>query len=198
MRLHVTKTNRHLGDLYLQSFQILLVGYTDITAQGAKNTQMTFWMIQSMSNIGLQIFDEDDDPGKVREVHKTLWEDKRLDEAIVPSFEACNVARRYEIEILLGFQCGSPKSRVLFVQLRVPVRISSGIKPGRRLSIAEIKSSSETSRTPDVQASTENAPNYSDQGGNLLGRSPPPTYDDAVAKSLQDLDREQKVDSGHW
>lgn len=119
--------------MYLQSFQMLLVGYTDIRAGAATHGQMTFWILQSLSNLGLQVFTGADASGTQQHVNSRLWDSVTLDEGIVPDFTTCNLERRYELEILMGWQCqsGEHAGRVFFVQVRTPVRISSGLSRGR-------------------------------------------------------------------
>ena len=157
MRLSVSKQNSFPHDLHLQSFQMLLVGYTDIKVgalPATTDTQMSCWTIQSISNLGLPLLRGHEHVGVERDIDTTFWEGDRLPDVIVPSFEACGVKRRYEVDISLGLQCRGTEvggincrkcvrkkltvsqgqaGRVLFVQLRTPVHVSSGIPPGRRL-----------------------------------------------------------------
>lgn len=109
MRLMVKKLDSFAADLYLQSFQALLVGYTDIRSGRVSHSEISFWMIQSLSNLGLRLFSDDDDGGASRDIDSHLWEGRPLPDSVVPSFESCNVDRRYELEIMMGFQCESTK-----------------------------------------------------------------------------------------
>jgi hypothetical protein len=109
MCLNVRKLNRFPCDMYLQNFQMLLVGYTDIRAGTVAHGQIEFWIIQSLSNLGLKNGSADDNVGTVREIDPSLWKGKTLPESVIPSFETCNVDRRYVLEILMGFQCWSLK-----------------------------------------------------------------------------------------
>lgn len=88
---------------------MLLVGFTDIRAQSTQHGQMTFWMIQSLSNLEFQVSSTEDAMGSETKIDEALWEGKALPDEVIPSFETCNLGRRYELEILMGFQCGSPK-----------------------------------------------------------------------------------------
>ncbi|KAH7130827.1 hypothetical protein B0J11DRAFT_603219 [Dendryphion nanum] len=197
MRLSVKKMNLFPTDLYLQSFQILLVGYTDVRAGNVAHGEMTFWMIQSLSNINMKICAGEDGLGETREIDQVLWEGKPLPNAVVPSFTSCNIQRRYELEILMGFQCGSPKSRVLFVQLRTPVQIFSGLRPGRRLSIADMESFNADSAYSPSTDCFENGIVYNRVHGLLHDRgsphsygdnpppSTPPTYEEAIEEKFR-------------
>jgi hypothetical protein len=107
MRLSILKINSFAYDLYLQSFQMLLVGYTDIKAKSPSptDTQISCWTIQSMSNIGLPVLHNFEDVGAEREIDRNLWEGEALPDIIVPSFDSCGLVRRYELDISMGFQC---------------------------------------------------------------------------------------------
>lgn len=68
---------------------------------------MSCWTIQSLSNLKMKLHcDGSAGNGNECEIDASLWRDKCIPESAVPSFEACNMARRYEVEILLGLQCG--------------------------------------------------------------------------------------------
>ena len=105
MRLTVEKINPYPHDLYLQSFQMLLVGYTDIRAGSATSTQRSCHTIQSLSNINMQLFSAFDDAKTQRSINPALWDEKMLPDFVIPSFDACGLSMRYELEILMGFQC---------------------------------------------------------------------------------------------
>lgn len=150
MRLEVKKLRAYSHSVYLQSFQLLLFGYTTSRAGTTTNEHLSCWTIQTTSNLRAKIFEgEDGSEEKMeRDVDPSLWEGKRLPHEAVPTFEFCNLARRYELEVSMGFQCcgyevmhsyscsmntctdGFDKDqagRLLVVQLRIPVRISSGL-----------------------------------------------------------------------
>jgi len=111
LRLSVQKLNPYPYDLLLQSFQILLVGYTDIKAGTTRDTQMSSHTIQSLSNIGVTIFPAFEEVGSIQDIDSALWDGKTLPEFVIPSFDACNVSRRYELEISMGFQCRNSNVR---------------------------------------------------------------------------------------
>ncbi|KAF2631345.1 hypothetical protein BU25DRAFT_184730 [Macroventuria anomochaeta] len=182
MNLSVIRLNHHPQDLYLQSFQMLLVGYTDIQAGAASHGQMTFWTLQSLSNIGLQIFTASDASGKQREINSRLWDSVVLDDSVVPDFETCNLARRYELEVLMGWQCrsGEHAGRVFLVQVRTPVRISSGILTGRQ-GIKAVSGS-----TKDDLQLTQGCHEMQSLRNDDQRFSAPPTYEEAVRAAVND------------
>lgn len=111
IRLSISKLNEFAYSLYLQSFQMLLVGYTDIKAKGPPltNTQISCWTIQSMSNLGLPVLRYSESVGTEKYIDRSLWEGEALPDTIVPSFDSCGLARRYELDISMGFQCRDTK-----------------------------------------------------------------------------------------
>lgn len=111
IRLSISKLNEFAYSLYLQSFQMLLVGYTDIKAKGPSltNTQISCWTIQSMSNLGLPVLHYSESVGTEKYIDRSLWEGEALPDTIVPSFDSCGLARRYELDISMGFQCRDTK-----------------------------------------------------------------------------------------
>jgi hypothetical protein len=116
MRLKVKRLHPYPHSIYLASFQLLLFGYTISRAGTARNEHLSCWTIQTSSNLRITIFDaeEDNDGEMERDVDPTLWEGKRLPYEAVPTFEACNVARRYELEVSMGFQCRGLKVTMQF------------------------------------------------------------------------------------
>jgi hypothetical protein len=138
MRLTTKGLNNSRHSLYLSSFQLLLFGYTDVRAGSASSGQMSCWTLQSLSNLDLELT-LDDDPNIECDIDPALWREKCVPKTAVPTFDACNMGRRYEVEILLGLQCrhAGKAGRVSIVQLRVPVRTGSGFVSGRRLEIVE-------------------------------------------------------------
>lgn len=111
MHLRVKKLHPYPHDLYLQSFQILLMGYTDIQVGTATSGQRSCWTIQSLSNLGMRIFQgREEDEGQIEcELDPGLWKGKKLPDDVVPTFATCNLARSYKLDILMGFQCRGSK-----------------------------------------------------------------------------------------
>ncbi|KAF9697939.1 hypothetical protein EKO04_004202 [Ascochyta lentis] len=180
LNLSVTRLNDHPQDMYLQSFQMLLVGYTDIRAGATTHGQMSFWTLQSLSNIGLQVFESSDASGTQHHIDPNLWSDVELDESVVPDFSTCNLVRRYELEILMGWQCrsGEHAGRVFFVQVRTPVRISSGLSPGR------LRAKGEAGLLKDDTQPSQSLRHEEPRVMHRVSYAPP-TYDEAVRASVR-------------
>ncbi|KAJ4292463.1 hypothetical protein N0V90_009125 [Kalmusia sp. IMI 367209] len=185
MRLTTKKLHDSPQSLYLSSFQLLLFAYTDIRAGSASSGQMSCWTIQSLSNLGLELAPATDE--QEYDIDPMLWHDKCIPETAVPSFEGCNMARRYEVEILLGLQCREPgngkSGRISVVQLRVPVRIGSGLVPGRKLSDVE---NEEVPLALEVWNDGEIGQRSSRSGfGDKDAFPAPPTYEEAMKRSKE-------------
>ncbi|KAJ8113730.1 hypothetical protein OPT61_g4206 [Boeremia exigua] len=185
MDLSVTKLNDHSQELYLQSFQMLLVGYTTARAGAASHGHMSFWTLQSLSNIGLRVFTASDSPGMKRTIDSRLWDAVTIDDSVVPEFTTCNLERKYELEVLMGWQCqnGDHAGRVLFVQARNPVRISSGMQRSKH---------GETPRVlakDDLMATTGSKTACFSQNGEsrrIYEEVPgPPSYDEAIRTNAE-------------
>ncbi|OAG17026.1 hypothetical protein CC77DRAFT_1098047 [Alternaria alternata] len=201
IRLSISKLNEFAYSLYLQSFQMLLVGYTDIKAKGPSltNTQISCWTIQSMSNLGLPVLHYSESVGTEKYIDRSLWEGEALPDTIVPSFDSCGLARRYELDISMGFQCRDTKDqagRILLVQLRTPVHVSSGIRPGRKLESGDDKKlflngelvpismrSQDDMGTQDENrhGATQRVGAANEDYGTPM--DPPPTYEEATIRS---------------
>lgn len=186
MDISVKKLAQHSHELYLQSFQMILVGYTDIRAGATTHGYMSFWTLRSLSNLGLRIFTADDACGVEHWVDSKLWDGVKLDDSIVPDFASCNLERRYELEVLLGWQCrsGEHAGRVFFVQARTPVRVSSGIQ--RSIQIGKPLA---TWAGDDIAGTVDREKSHVLSDEELRKTrtrfSAPPTYDEAVRTAVK-------------
>ena len=52
------------------------------------------------------------DGSRVLEVDSKLWKQRPLPNTICPSFETCNIMRKYVVEVKVGLQWGSPNVNV--------------------------------------------------------------------------------------
>jgi len=140
--------------------QIELISHTKILAHGLTHTETGTWVVVSRSNMGLALGNPDDKAGTDWAIDPNLWNAVPLPNSVAPSFETCNIERRYELEIRVGLTHGTPGNMKVFcnfvlsvprltrdrlrlltsiqpqlivLPLRMPVKIYSGIAPPQAL-----------------------------------------------------------------
>ena len=214
LRVLVKKINETTENIYLQLFQIQLAGYTDIRAHDLRRTEQSSWVIVSKANLSIALEGAGATSRKDMEVDKRLWGSIPLPNTVPPSFETCNMARRYELEITVGLAYGTPgkvKPEMTVQVLRMPVQVYSGILPPPAL-LEEMSKQHHPglagqSLRPPVAArpSTQSqqsfgAPQPSTAAGyspvaasappphGNLPDEPPPSYEDAMADELAPVD----------
>jgi len=64
----------------------------------------------SLANIHKPINKTVGNDGKVLEVDPKFWNQVSLPNTVCPSFETCNIARRYELEVKVGLSWGATKN----------------------------------------------------------------------------------------
>ncbi|KAI5855569.1 hypothetical protein GGS23DRAFT_589617 [Durotheca rogersii] len=143
--------------VYLTSLEISLIGYTQVRVHDLQHTERTTWVLLSapLNTFTIALGSPDDPVDTEFEVPSNLWRDRRLPNTVAPSFRTCNLARRYEIEVLLtlswrdsasllvGSNIGSPRwtkgsQNALPQTIQLPLKLSridvfSGIKPPQEL-----------------------------------------------------------------
>lgn len=146
------------------------------------------------------------------EIPNFLWKDRRLPNTIAPSFRTCNLARRYEIEIILTLSWGLPASsssstllpsskQQLPQSITLPLKLTkvevySGITPPPEL-LSSVTVTDRPPRLPtrptaaqlQAQAQAQRPPDplYPPQLGQPAAAAygdAPPSYDEAMADRL--------------
>ncbi|KAF4310508.1 putative arrestin domain-containing protein [Botryosphaeria dothidea] len=120
----IRKVNAFSGQLYLQSFQITLIGYTQIQTQAATRRKVDTWVVTSNCNLDIPIGYPEDGIGAHMALPPALWRFKAVPPSVTPSFHVCGVSRTYELEITLGLTYESPHSSrpgTVWLPLRQPV-----------------------------------------------------------------------------
>ncbi|CAG8982310.1 hypothetical protein HYALB_00005310, partial [Hymenoscyphus albidus] len=132
LRVIVKRLTESPENIFLTSFSIHLFGFTEVRAQDVSRIETSDWVL--ISNIGLSvpIGSHTDPVGTENLLDKGLWDKISLPPTVTPSFQTCNLSRRYEIEVRVGLGYGvvgeiQPQSITL--PLRFQVDIFSGIKP---------------------------------------------------------------------
>ncbi|KAI1372008.1 hypothetical protein F4677DRAFT_277116 [Hypoxylon crocopeplum] len=202
--------------VYLTALEIALVGYTQVRVQTLENMERTKWVLLSAPQLSppLALNPSTDPVDAEFEVPKSLWQDRRLPNTIAPSFRTCNLARRYEIEIILTLSWGPPSSSFSGKQLppqsiTLPLKLSnvevySGIKPPQELlNSVSVGGPDRPPRLPSrpsqlsvappqpqrphgAAAAAASDPLYPPQlgPGGVMHDEPPPSYDEAMADQL--------------
>lgn len=115
------------GPVYLTGLEIALVGFTHVRVQDLHHHEMTRWIVFSASNLNVELrfpppptttttnnADTDADAGTPADEFEVpadgLWGGRPLPNTIAPSFQTCNLERRYEIEVKLSLSWGGGNS----------------------------------------------------------------------------------------
>lgn len=109
LRILITRLSKFSENLFLQSLQIELSGYTHVRAHDLHRKESTSWLIMSMSNMGIPIGSPSDAIGTEIPLNREYWDQRPLPNTVAPSFETCNISRTYEVEVRVGLSCGSAK-----------------------------------------------------------------------------------------
>ncbi|KAL2003055.1 hypothetical protein VTN02DRAFT_5133 [Thermoascus thermophilus] len=200
LRLLVQKLTPSSETIFLQSLQIELIAYTHIRAHDLMRKESGSWVILSHSNMNMPIGRADDPVGSEWKIDPTMWSRMPLPNTVAPSFETCNIARTYELEVRVGLAHGTPgaiKPELLMLPLRLAVKVYSGIAPPQALLDAmgvsapgtqypqreEPPSPSQPPPKPPRPASAS-APVYTGE----VYDDAPPSYEDAMAEELGPVD----------
>lgn len=138
LRLIAKKLVNSPEQVHLVSFQMDLIGITEVRAYNIYNKKVNRWVVVSTNDLNIPLTSGPDaEVGSEFAVPDTLWKDKTLPNTVAPSFVTCNLSRRYEVEIKLGLCWGKPKSgfisnhpQTIFLPLHFgTVEVFSGITP---------------------------------------------------------------------
>lgn len=164
LRVLVSRLNDSDASVYLSMFQIELFGYTNVRAHDLKRTETGSWVLTSLANMNMPLNNSTDKSQQEWKLPPKLW-DLPLPNTVAPSFDTCNISRRYELEVRVGLAHGvasGVRPELIVLPLRLPVQVWSGIAPPLQLLRA---------------MSAQNRQHVN--GGALFGRpSEPVPYDD--------------------
>ncbi|KAJ5734124.1 hypothetical protein N7493_002910 [Penicillium malachiteum] len=209
LRLIARKLTESPDTLYLQMLQIELISYTKVIAHDLTRSELNSWVILSRSNMGQPLGQPGDSAGTDWAIDPRLWNTLPLPNSVAPSFETCNIERKYELEVRVGLTHGSPgsmKPQLIIVPLRMPVKVFSGIAPPQALLDAMAAASLQQAPPKINPSPTWPADNRSDNpppmpprpSGPVTAAVPadssaayddaPPSYEDAMAENLSPVD----------
>ena len=192
------KINESPETLFLKLIHVLLVGYTEIRAHNLRRVEQSSWVVVSKANLSIPLGEPGTPSGKEVELDSRVWSNIPLPNNVPPTFETCNMSRKYEIEISVGLAFGSSKDDIkpeTTVQaLRMPVQVYSGIPPPEALleEMARQQGLSATVPSPSAGEPVQTPPAPPRPGAQPppadAGEEPPPSYEDAMADELAPVD----------
>ncbi|PTB78012.1 hypothetical protein M440DRAFT_1399188 [Trichoderma longibrachiatum ATCC 18648] len=109
LRLLAKKLVDSSEQLHLISFQMDLIGVTEIRSHGLFHHKVNRWVVASYTDINIPLCAPGDEVGKEMVIPDDLWRNRPLPNTVAPSFNTCNLSRKYEIELKLGVSRGDPK-----------------------------------------------------------------------------------------
>ncbi|EXJ87524.1 hypothetical protein A1O3_04484 [Capronia epimyces CBS 606.96] len=138
LRILVEKINDSSATIFLSMMQIELVGYTRVRAHDLERTESTTWILMSRANMNMPLGNLVDKGKGRREwrLPSCLWDDFPIPNTVCPSFDTCNISRRYELEVRVGLAHGMAdgvRPELIVLPLRLPVSVYSGIAPPPQL-----------------------------------------------------------------
>jgi hypothetical protein len=99
--------NGEKNAISLQDFQTMLRETTEIRARGSIQSFTRSWVIQTMTNLHQPLVAANRPTvGSVLELDDRLWSRHCVPVHLAPTFETCNLIRRYKLEIRLGIEFG--------------------------------------------------------------------------------------------
>lgn len=102
------RLNASSDPIYMQSLQVSLNANTRIRAHDVFRTEQNSWIIMSKSNMGVLIGGKTDPEGTEIAIDDRLWRGQALPNTVAPSFETCNIARSYCLDVRIGLSCSGP------------------------------------------------------------------------------------------
>ena len=136
LRILVQKLNDSAATAYLRMLQIELIGYTLVRAHDIERTETLTWVLMSQANMNMPLGNPTDKSCKEWKVPSRLWEDFPIPNTVCPSFDTCNISRRYELEVRVGLahaMASGVRPELVVLPLRLPVLVYSGIAPPAKL-----------------------------------------------------------------
>ncbi|KAJ2977256.1 hypothetical protein NQ176_g4477 [Zarea fungicola] len=138
LRLIAKKLVNNPQQVYLTSFQLELIGTTTLSAHGQTLRKNNRWVITSNPHIEIPLITPTGEAGTEIVVPDDIWSQKPLPNTVAPSFTACNMSRRYQVQILATLRLGKKTGKTIPETITLPlhfanVEVFSGIKPPREL-----------------------------------------------------------------
>lgn len=120
LRILMKKTHDSPEHVFLMSLQVTLLGTTEVRAQDVVRMETSTWVVMSLNGLSIPIGSPSDQVGTETALDQTLWDAIPLPNTVAPSFQTCNLSRRYELEVRVGLGYGYPGD----IQVRLSLLIS--------------------------------------------------------------------------
>jgi hypothetical protein len=108
LRLVLRKLNDSPEHVFLTSLQVTLVGTTSVRAMDVVRNEIGTWVVISLNGLAIPIGNPSDCVRTETKVNNSLWERIPLPNTVAPTFHACNISRKYMLELKVGLAYGTP------------------------------------------------------------------------------------------
>ncbi|KAF5861591.1 hypothetical protein ETB97_012757 [Aspergillus alliaceus] len=123
LKIKLTKIGERECFIWLNDFQTMIVGTTEVHASGLIEKDTQFQVVQTMSNIHHVICHDNASHGAELCIGDGLWSKRLVPIALTPSFETCNISQTYKLEVRLGLQTGYHRFRTTILDFTFPVHV---------------------------------------------------------------------------
>ena len=115
IKVHVTQAGPiRNGELILNDYQVMLIQRTVTRVGSQSQAQHLFRTLRTVSNLNLAICFAEMPVNNAISFADDSWGPLSLPADITPTFETCNIARTYKLEVRLGFRGGPRKVSLEF------------------------------------------------------------------------------------
>ena len=215
LRVLLQQLNETEAIVYLSMFQVELIGWTNVRAHDLNRTERGSWVLTSMANMNLALNNPSEKPQREFKIPSRLWDTIPLPSTVAPSFETCNISRRYELEVRVGLSLGAStgsRPELIVLPLLLEVQVYSGIAPPPQLLKAMASHEQQQHNSgpafarppePNKHAALSEKPStptsesdlvpaqvghYAAPQGSEFPEEAPPSYEDAMADDLAPVD----------
>ncbi|PHH58569.1 hypothetical protein CDD81_5207 [Ophiocordyceps australis] len=192
LRLIAKKLVKSPEQVYLVSFELNLIGITELRSHNVYTKKMNRWVVVANSSLCLPLASSGpEEAGQEFVVPDDLWSNKPLPNTVAPSFVTCNISRRYELEVRLGLSWGRPSKagllplggsgnqpQVILLPLHFgQIEVFSGIAPPPELAAAArnprpgLEAATKPPRLPPRTSAAR--PNAASRPSQAQGQRPP-------------------------
>jgi hypothetical protein len=193
--------------------QIELIALTHVRAHDLSRTEISSWIIMSQANMSMPLGSTLDKETIEWKIPSRLWDGIPLPNTVAPTFETCNLSRKYELEVRVGLTHGMAsgvRPELIVLPLRLPVKVYSGIAPPPQLLNALANQPSSSHPLQDSKISNGAKLNYDQPPATPVSPTgpdqqfparigafsqavdpdepPPPSYEDAMAEDIGPVD----------